>query len=144
MSTAEDAPPGQQINRDVSTAEDAPPVPTDQQGRDTCLRCEYLSLQFQPVAFRYSVLISNVYVQIHWQMPAKMMTCATECCNIGQAGQTLCLYFFIFAPICIISTVSPWQCCNVQIFDCRLNQIYFESPKRQPNSMHGTDSGGVF
>ena len=26
MSTAEDAPPGQQINRDVSTAEDAPPV----------------------------------------------------------------------------------------------------------------------
>ena len=66
MSTAEDAPPGQQINRDVSTAEDAPPVPTDQQGRDTCLRCEYLSLQFQPVAFRYSVLISNVYVQIHW------------------------------------------------------------------------------
>ena len=26
MSTAEDVPPGQQINRDVSTAEDAPPV----------------------------------------------------------------------------------------------------------------------
>ena len=26
MSTAEHAPPGQQINRDVSTAEDAPPV----------------------------------------------------------------------------------------------------------------------
>ena len=26
MSTAEDVPPGQHINRDVSTAEDAPPV----------------------------------------------------------------------------------------------------------------------